>query len=125
MRATDPRMAKMVDVAIRSIPSERGEPVRIDVPGLPPDREYRAIVPDTRSAPVVIYRRLRPDDSVDGDWLVTTLIDRDEYEEYLRAERRGIVDNPAVRHITGSVAGSAATVYNTGRDGSRQGGSDG
>jgi hypothetical protein len=123
MRASEPQKARMVDALIRRIPDEPGEPVRIEVPGAPPDRDYRAIVPPDLDVPVVIYRRLQSDDGVDGDWLVTTLIDRDVYEEYLQAERRGLLDNPTVRQINGRLAGTIATISNAEQGGNRHGGS--
>jgi hypothetical protein len=113
MRAAEPGKAKAVDAAISSIPRDSGVPVRIDVPGAPPGREYRAVVPFERDAPVVIYRRLEPGDRADGDWLVITLIDRDEFDDYQRAAMRGILDNPAVREITARLGRALATLISS------------
>jgi hypothetical protein len=121
MRNADPAKARAVDEAIKHIP-ESSMPIRIDVPGAPPERMYSAVIPDRGDAPVVIYRRIQPADEVHGDWLVTTLIDRKEYEEYLRAEMRGILDNPAVRDIARRLAGTIATIVNVEQSGSQQGG---
>jgi hypothetical protein len=113
MRAAEPRKAAAVDAAISSIPRDSGVPVRIDVPGAPPGREYKAVVPFELDVPVVIYRRLEPGDRADGDWLVTTLIDRDEFDDYQRAAMRGILDNPAVREITARLARSLAIIISS------------
>jgi hypothetical protein len=120
MRSADPRKASSVDAAIRSIPRSMGEPLRIPLPGTGA-RKYQAILPAESDAPAVVYRRLGPDEDVDGNWLVTALIDRNEYEEYRHAERRGIVDNPVVGKIAVTIAGTASSIVanampeNTGR----------
>lgn len=108
MRAADPGKARVVDEAIRQVPNGAGDPIRIDVQGAPPGREYRAIVPSAADAPVVIYRRLASHEG--GDWLVTTLIDRDKYDDYRRAERNGLLDNPVVNSATASATAAAETV---------------
>lgn len=107
LRESDRRKAVAVDEAIRHIP-DSGEPLRIDVPGGPPDRQYFAIAPRRPDAPVVVYRELEPDEGSDGEWLVTTLIERDKYREYLRAEQHGLLDTPMVREVTTSVAGTVS-----------------
>jgi hypothetical protein len=112
LRVAEPRKAQAVEDLIKSIPHTRSEPVRIDVPGAPHGREYLAALPYDRDAPVVIYRHLQPDESPDGDWLVTALVDRDEYNEYQRAAMQGILDNPAVREITARLGGTVATIVN-------------
>ena len=119
LRAASPQKARAVQELIEKIPHIPSEPVRIEVPGAPKNREYLAAFPYERDAPVVIYRHLQPDDRAEGDWLVTALIDRDEYEEYRHAEMRGILDNPAVRHITGRLAGTVATIINADSGGTR------
>ena len=49
-------------------------------------QEFRVIVPDDAPrAPVVVYRQLRPSEGHGDDYLVTGLIDRRDYETYLRA----------------------------------------
>lgn len=121
LRAASPQKARAVQELIDSIPDIPSEPVRIEVPGAPKNREYLAAFPYERDAPVVIYRHLQPDDHAEGDWLVTALIDRNEYEEYRHAELRGIVDNPAVRHIAGGLVGTVATILNADPGGTRQG----
>jgi hypothetical protein len=123
MRLADPQKARATDEAIRRIPEGAGDPIRIDVPDAPPGREYRAIVPNGNGAPVVIYRRLEPSDGVDGDWLVTTLIDRDKYGEYLRAEMSGLLDAPVVRDVATSVAGTVSSILVNSRPGRASGGS--
>jgi hypothetical protein len=96
-----PKEAKAVQAAIRSIGSTAGQP--IDIPGAPPGVTYLALAPDLRSAPIVIYRPLLPDE--EGDWLVTALIDPDTYEHQREAERRGWLDDPLFRAaITGAAA---------------------
>jgi hypothetical protein len=110
LRAADAEKARAVDAAIMRIPSGDGDPVRIPVPGAPPDREYRAILPASRDAPVVIYRAMEPGEGDGEGWVVTTLIDRDEYEQYMRAERNGILDAPAVKQVTEAVAGTVSSI---------------
>jgi hypothetical protein len=105
MRADDPEKARAVDEAIRQIPNGAGNPVRVDVPDAPTDREYRAIVPADAGAPVVFYRSLAA--NPDGGWLVTALMDQDKYEDYRRAERSGLLDTPLVREAASAAATAA------------------
>ena len=130
MRAANPQAARSVDNVISYLNLEAtGEPVRLDIPGAPPDPEYRALVPARHDAPVVIYRPLRPEDGVDGRWLVTALINRDTYVAYRQAERQGILENPAVRQITeqigGTIARTAPTTANADETDTPPGGSAG
>lgn len=43
-------------------------------------------------------------------WLVTTLIDRDTYQNYLSAERHGLLDTPLVRAFAESMAGTVPSI---------------
>jgi hypothetical protein len=110
MRMADPQKAQAVDDAIRHIPSGAGEPIQLDLPEAPPGRQYRAIVPHATDAPVVIYRSLEPSEHVDGNWLVTTLVGRDQYREYRRAEMNGLLDTPEVRDATASLLGTVSSI---------------
>jgi len=122
LRASAPQTAQVIDAAIKSIPDTRGEPVR--VVGLEPqqERKYLAAVPPGYDAPVVIYRPLEPGEGPQGDWLVTALVNRDEYEEYRRAEMRGILDDPTVRVWSARLGGTVATIINSDQGGTRYGG---
>ncbi len=125
MRAADPVTARSVDEAIKSIPFNEGVPVRIDVPGAPPSREYLAILPSRRDAPAVIYRSLEPSEDPDGGgWLVTTLIDRAEFGDYRHAELTGILDDPVVSQVAASVAGTVSSIV-SGSIGQRSGAAGG
>lgn len=106
LRQGDPENARAVDEAIAHVRYGAGDPVRIDVPDAPATREYRAIVPLSATAPVVIYRKLEPADHASGYGLVTTLLDRDEYTRYRHAEMSGLLDTPLVRDVATDVATS-------------------
>jgi hypothetical protein len=106
LRQDDPAQARAVDEAIRHVRDGAGDPVRIDVPDAPSAREYRAIVPFSADAPVVIYRKLEPADGATGYGLVTTLLDRDQFTRYKRAEMSGLLDTPLVRDVATDVATS-------------------
>ena len=116
MRANAPRTAQVIDEMIRNIPHIRNEPVRIVVPETQQEQQgrlYLAGLPPIYDAPVVIYRQLQPNESPRGEWLVTALINRGEYEAYRRAERSGILDDPAVRDFTARLGGTVATIVNS------------
>ena len=84
--------------AILEIPSTQAVPIRLEVPGDPPGTQYWALTPGLRTAPVVIYRKkLRAEN---GEWLVTTLMDRDAYREY----SGGLADNSVVQGVASIVA---------------------
>jgi hypothetical protein len=123
LRATAPRAAREVDDLIKNIPDIPSERVRIVGPEPRQDREYQAAVPRSFEAPVIIYRPLLPSEDPQGDWLVTTLIDRKEYEEYRRAEVRGYLDDPLVRDVSNQVGGKVADlIINTEQGGDRPAG---
>lgn len=110
LRGEDPVISRAVDAAIKRIPSGEGMPLKLDVPGAPTGRHYWAIIPDMPHAPVVCYRPMEPGDHADGQWLVTALIPGDQFSEYLKAERRGILDDPAVRTFANTVAGTVSSI---------------
>jgi hypothetical protein len=96
--------ATAVAEAIRRIGPDQGTPLKI-----PPGKgggQFLAIVPDEADAPVVIYRKLTPDEG--EGYLVTAIVEREEYEGYQRAEREGILDTPLGRLLLGVAAGAAA-----------------
>jgi hypothetical protein len=107
MRQSEPAKARAIEDAIERIPD--GVPIRIDVPGRQ-RQEYWAIAPRHPHAPVVVYRSLEPEDGAGDGWLVTTLIDRNTYADYLNAERRGLLDTPFVRDLATSLAGTVSSI---------------
>jgi hypothetical protein len=116
LRAENAQAATSVDTAITRIPVAGGEPIRLDVPGAPATRQYRAVIPSAPDAPVVLWRPLEAADGAGEGVLVTTLIGRDQYDDYRRAEQFGVLDNPAVKVAaaeSGSVvAGTVSSVVN-------------
>lgn len=113
----DAGKARAVEDAIMRIP-RKGIPVA--VPGAPADRKFWAMIPDSSDAPVVIYRELKPDGHADEGWLVTTLIDQDEYRQYRHAELRGFLTEPVIAE---AVAGTVSSIYaNPAQDRSEVGG---
>ncbi len=71
-------------------------------------RELRAA--DAEKARVVDAAIMRIPSGDGEGFVVTTLIDRDEFEQYLRAERNGILDAPAVKQVTEAVAGTVSSI---------------
>jgi len=122
LRARAPRTALWIDALIKSIPDVRSETVRVVGPEPQQERQYLAAVPPDDDAPVVIFRPLEPDEGPPGDWLVSALVNRREYEEYRRAEMRGILDDPAVRQLSARLGGTVATIINSEQGGIRRGG---
>ena len=94
MEQLDPRQADAVARAIGTVSADPGTPIRIDLPGGPPGRVYKALAPADPEAPVVIYRR-----AAGGTWLVAALLDRDKYSLYRQAERANLLDDPAFRAL--------------------------
>jgi hypothetical protein len=89
--------------AIRRIGPDAGTPLRIP-PG-DSGGSYLAMAPADPEGPVVIYRRLAPDEG-DG-YLVTAIVGREEFKGYQRAERQGVLDTPLGRLLLGLAAGAA------------------
>ncbi len=98
MRELDPGAAAAVARTILRIPSARGEPIPLHVPGDPPGTVYWALDPGTSGAPVVIYREALP--SEEGKWRVTALMDPGAY----RAYSNGLADDPVVQGVAAIVA---------------------
>jgi hypothetical protein len=92
-RMTDPNVAAALRRYINSIPHSAGVP--IDIPDPPPGTQYLAIVPEEQELPVIVYRPTLPDER--GEWLITALLGRDTYEQQRQAEKRGLLQNDAVR----------------------------
>jgi hypothetical protein len=84
--------ADAVWAAIERIGRAEGEPV--DLPGAPPGTQYLALTPSGGKGPVVIYRPMLPGE--DGDWLVASLIAREQYDAW-RALVRAAVEQPRAR----------------------------
>ena len=97
-----------IATAVARILTEPGIPVPLTVPGDPPGTQYYAIVPHGDLTPVPIYRDTL--DGEDGRYLVTTLMDRQSFNYYLRNGA-----DPVVRGVAASVAvtGAPDIVYRT------------
>jgi hypothetical protein len=98
MRELDAAAAAAVARTILRIPSARGEPIPLHVPGDPPGTVYWALDPGTSGAPVVIYRKSLP--SEEGKWRVTALMDPAAY----RAYSNGLADDTVVQGVAAAVA---------------------
>jgi hypothetical protein len=121
LRASAPQKAQLVDDLIKNIPNVRSEPVRIVGPESQQRRVYRAAIPPSSEAPVVIYRSLEPDESPQAEWLVTALVDRTQYEDYRQAEMRGILDNPWIAPAIGRLGNLLADAIRSEQGGTRSG----
>ncbi len=97
--------AKAVAETIDHIGEDRGRPLKI--PASKSGGTFYAMVPADKHAPVVIYRKLTPDEG--EGFLVTAIIDRFEYLGYLRAEKRGALDTPLGRFLLGVAAGAVTS----------------
>ena len=106
MRELPDRAASEVAHTILRIPGAEGEPIRLNVPGDPPNTRYWAIIPNYKPAPAVIYRKSLPGE--EGRWLVTALMDQGAYFEY---SHRGLADSHVVQGVATAVAvgGTVAT----------------
>lgn len=119
LRGLQPAEARSVVYAIARIKSGAGRSLKIQPPNVP-GGTYRCVVPDDDAAPVVIYRALTS--SEHGDYLVTALTDRQEFERYERAARDGLLETDLGHLVTGvaTAAGTAsamnANISNVGAD---------
>jgi hypothetical protein len=101
-----PEVASAVASAILRIEPGTGRAIRLNVPGDPPGTRYWAVIPAHRQAPAVIYRETLPGEK--GRVLVTALMDRDAFIEYVK----GLEDNAVVQGVAAIVA--AGTIATTG-----------
>jgi len=101
MRELPSPAAAAVARTILRIPSARGEPIPLNVPGDPPGTVYWALDPGASGAPVVIYRKALP--SEEGKWRVTALMDPAAY----RAYGNGLADETVVQGVAAIVAAGA------------------
>ena len=108
IKGLEPPEADAVKETIDSIGTAEGVPV--DIPVAPPGTAYLALAPSDQAAPVVIYRPMLPDEG--GDWLVTALMDRDDYEVQREAQRRGLLHDPAVRTAVTAAATAISDAVN-------------
>ena len=108
IKGLEPPEADAVRETIDSIGATEGEPV--DIPVAPPGTAYLALAPADQAAPVVIYRPMLPDEN--GDWLVTALMDRDDYEVQQEAQRHGLLRDPAVRTAVTAAATAISDAVN-------------
>jgi hypothetical protein len=99
LAATDPGQAASVAEAVQSVGRAKAVPIRIDLAGGPAGARYMALAPSDPDAPVVIYRQRIPEADDGAGWLVTSLVPRDEYQQYRQAERTGLLDDPIVRGV--------------------------
>lgn len=102
MEDLDPHQAEAVARAIAAVSEDRGRPIRIDLPGGPANRVYKALAPSDPEAPVVIYRQ-----AAGGTWLVAALLDRDKYRAYREAEQSNLLDDPTFRALIMGALGIA------------------
>jgi hypothetical protein len=93
--------AETVAETIDRIGVDRGQSLKI--PRSKTGGTFYAMVPTDKDGPVVIYRRLAPDEG--EGFLVTAIINRQEYVGYLQAERRGALDTPLGQFLLGVAAG--------------------
>ena len=91
-------IAVAVASAIIGIKAGTGRSIRLNVPGDPPGTPYWAVVPSHKDAPAVIYRTALPGEK--GRLLVTALMDRQAYSEYVG----GLEDNAVVQGVAAFVA---------------------
>lgn len=98
MHELPPSQAATVARAIQAIGQVQGEPISINLTDLPPDTKHYALTPDDDQAPIIIYRSIPPGER-HAKWRVTTLMNRDDYNEYRQAERRGLLDDPVVKAL--------------------------
>jgi hypothetical protein len=107
LKATAPDQADAVSDAINDITVRPGQ--RINLPGAPPAEPFLAKEPRDPGAPAVIYRRTTTDEP--GEWLVVSLMNRDDYRAARQAEQTLAAAPPAVRDFVNAVvAGTVATV---------------
>jgi hypothetical protein len=105
IRAMTEAEAHAVWAVIKRIGRANGD--RLDLPGAPPSKQYFALTPSDPKAPVVIYRPMLPEE--DGDWLVSSLIARDQYDAYT-SSGRAAADNESACElpVTSGFQGAAA-----------------
>jgi len=95
---------------LRKLPEDKVQAVaraidRIDVDQgrrlkIPPSRSgnpFYAVVAPGKDAPIVIYRPLNANEG--KGFLVAAIINRDEYEGYIRADRKGVLDTALAQYI--------------------------
>lgn len=93
--------AESVARAIAAIGQVPGKPV--DAPnGNGNGRQYLAMVPDDRKAPVVMYRN-----SDEKGYLVTALVDRDAYQTYEISEQPSFLRSNTFKTAVSAVAAAA------------------
>jgi hypothetical protein len=95
LRHLPPHAASAVAGAIRRIGDGNGVMLRITTPSAP-GIPYFAMVPANADAPVAIYRKLRPHE--DGEYLVTAIINRENFDTYRCAEQQGLLDSVEFEH---------------------------
>ncbi len=108
IKGLEPPEADAVRETIDSIRTTDGVPV--DIPVAPPGTAYLALAPADPAAPVVIYRPMLPDEG--GDWLVTALMDREDYGVQREAQRNGLLRDPAVRTAVTAAATAISDAVN-------------
>jgi hypothetical protein len=99
--------AHAVQAAIRTIGIEPGEP--IDLPNARPETPYQVQKPADPAAPVIVYRRTQPEEQ--GDYLVVSLMTREEYRQQKLDEQSEALRDPAVRRDIAVGAGTAASLF--------------
>jgi hypothetical protein len=109
LQAAAPAQAEAVSDAINDITVSAGQ--RIDLPGAPPGEPFLAKEPRDPEAPAVIYRHATIEEQ--GEWLVVSLMGRDDYNAARRAERELATYPPTVQQFVRSVVGTVANTVST------------
>jgi hypothetical protein len=106
LQAAAPDRAAAVADAINEIPVKPGDP--FSLPGAPLAEPFLAKEPSDAGAPAVIYRRATTNES--GEWLVVSLLNREDYRAARRAEEELAAYPPGVRELVHAVvAGTVST----------------
>jgi hypothetical protein len=109
LEVLSPEAKLAVVETISAIGDRRGE--RLDIPVASAAEPFLALEPAVRQAPVVIYRRTTPEER--GDWLVVSLMKRDEYDAARRAEEALAVAPASVRDIVNAAVAGTASTFST------------
>lgn len=102
-----PATAASVAAAISDIPEIPGE--ALGLPGAPPAEPFLIKEPLDPDAPAILYRRATPDE--EGDWLVVSLLDRDDYRALRQAEQDLAAYPPPIQGIVrAALAGTVSAL---------------
>jgi hypothetical protein len=104
--ALDPPVQQIVARTIQTVGRADGAvPFSLTVPDSPPGAQYLALSTPDPNAPVIIYREITPaETSLNGRWLVTTLLSVENYLAYKQLQQR------YQQELPGDVAGAQETI---------------